>query len=167
MIVLVCLMLVKSSFAQNDAINNFFKQYQENPDFTVISISPKMFKMISKVKWENVEQPVKDMISQLSSFRMLTTEKNGTSFYNDALKKLNVREYEELMTVRDKNENIRFLIKESGNMVNELVMLLGSDTDFMLMSLTGNIDLDNISKLGQTVNIKGMEKIEKVEKKPK
>ena len=48
-----------AGFAQTDAISKFFKQYENNENFTVISISPKMFKMMSKVKWDDVSSEVK------------------------------------------------------------------------------------------------------------
>lgn len=154
-----------AAFAQNDAINSFFKQYESNEKFTLVSISPKMFKMMGKVKWDDMDPKVKNVISNLSSFRMITSEENGNLYYNEATKKLNLSTYEEIMTVRDNGENIRFFIKESNNIVNELVMLMGSKTDFMLMCLTGNIDLENINKLGSAINVKGMESLKNV--KPK
>lgn len=153
------------SDAQNDAIAKFFRQYENNDDFTTISISPKMFKMMSKVKWDDVTPAVKKTINQLSSFRMITTEKNGAKLYSEAVQKLNLGTYEEIMTIRDAGENVRFFAKESNNMINELVMLVGSKSEFVLMSLTGVIDLDNIGKLGETINVSGMENLKGIKKK--
>ncbi len=153
------------SDAQNDAIARFFRQYENNDDFTTISISPKMFKMMSKVKWDDVTPAVKKTINQLSSFRMITTEKNGAKLYSEAVQKLNLGTYEEIMTIRDAGENVRFFAKESNNMINELVMLVGSKSEFVLMSLTGVIDLDNIGKLGETINVSGMENLKGIKKK--
>ena len=152
-------------FSQNDAINRFFKQYENDDNFTVISISPKMFKMMSKVKWDNVSNEVKQTINQLTGFRMLTSEKNGIKLYNEAIQKLNLGSYDEIMSIKDKGENLRFFIKETKNRINELVMLVGTQSEFVLMSLTGIIDLDNISKLGATINVKGMENLSSVKKK--
>jgi hypothetical protein len=153
------------SHAQNDAIARFFRQYENNDEFTTISISPKMFKMMSKVKWDDVTPAVKKTINQLTSFRMITTEKNGAKLYSEAIQKLNLGSYEEIMTIRDEGENVRFFAKESNNMINELVMLVGSKSEFVLMSLTGNIDLDNIGKLGETINVSGMENLKGIKKK--
>ncbi|HRN47048.1 MAG TPA: DUF4252 domain-containing protein [Niabella sp.] len=153
------------SDAQNDAIAKFFRQYENNDDFTTISISPKMFKMMSKVKWDDVTPAVKKTINQLTSFRMITTEKNGAKLYSEAVQKLNLGTYEEIMTIRDAGENVRFFAKESNNMINELVMLVGSKSEFVLMSLTGVIDLDNIGKLGETINVSGMENLKGIKKK--
>lgn len=120
---------------------------------------------MSKVKWDDVSPQVKQTINKLTSFRMLTTEKNGTRFYAEAIQKLNLSSYDEIMTIKDGGENVRFFVKEANNLINELVMLVGSKTEFVLMSLTGIIDLDNINKLGESINVKGMENLKAVKKK--
>lgn len=151
--------------AQNDAIGRFFKQYENNEAFTLISISPKMFKMMSKIDWKDVQPPVKKAISQLTGFRMLTTEKEAIKYYTEAVSKLNLNRYDEIMTMRDGDENVRFFTKGPDPVIEELVMLVGSKTDFVLMSLTGIIDLDNISQLGSMLNINGMGNIKSVKSK--
>lgn len=163
--IIAILLVANATFAQNDAISKFFKQYENDQNFTVISISPKMFKMMSKVKWDNVSNDVKQTINQLTSFRMLTSEKNGVRVYNEAIQKLNIGSYDEIMSIKDKGENVRFFIKEANSRINELVMLVGTQSEFVLMSLTGVIDLDNINKLGASINVKGMENLSSVKKK--
>ena len=154
-----------TSFAQSDAIGRFFKQYENNEEFTLISISPKMFKMMTKIKWDDVSPQVKNTINQLTSFRMLTSEKEGPKLYKEATQKLNLGTYDEIMTIRDAGENVRFFVKESNNLINELVMLVGSGSEFVLMSLTGVIDLENINKLGETIKVKGMDNLKAVKRK--
>ena len=45
---LLALFFTATASAQVDAIDKFFNQYQENKDFTVVYVSPKMFQMVSK-----------------------------------------------------------------------------------------------------------------------
>ena len=61
-------------------------------------------------------------------------------------------DYELLMRVNNKGEDeVDFLIKESEGIVKELIMLIGGQsTDFVLLSFTGNIDLDKISQLSES-----------------
>jgi hypothetical protein len=161
----VAVFLSLQGFAQNDAIGKFFSQYENNDKFTVVSISPKMFKMVSKIKWDDMGNDLKQTIEQITSLRILTTETNGAQYYKEAIQKLNVSEYEELMTVKDENSNVRFLAKEKNNIISELLMLVGGKDSFVLMSITGSIDLDKISKLGGTLSIQGMDKLKDFKKK--
>jgi hypothetical protein len=161
----IALFLCLQGFSQNDAIGKFFSQYANDDKFTVVSISPKMFKMMSKIKWDDVDNDTKQVIQQITSLRILTTETNGLQYYKEAIQKLNVAEYEELMTVKSDGANVRFLVKEKNNLVSELLMLVGGKDEFVLMSITGNIDLDKISKLGGTLNIQGMDNLKNLKKK--
>lgn len=165
LILFIAVLFGKPVFAQTDVINTFFKQYENNDKFTLISISPKMFKMVSKIKWEDAPPEVRETISKLTSFRLLSTEEDGIKYYNDAAKKLNLDSYEEIMTVRDDGENVRFFVKEASDIIHELVMLVGSKNEFVIMTLTGVIDLDNIGKLGNVVNIKGMDNLKNIKSK--
>lgn len=153
------------AFSQNDAIGRFFNQYVNDDKFTVISISPKMFRMMSKINWDDVSPDVKQTISQINSLRLLETETNPKQVYQEASKKLNLSNYEELMTIRSDGDNIKFLTKGNGNIINELLMLVGGDDDFVLMSITGNIDLDKIAKMGEALNIQDFDKLKNVKKR--
>ena len=153
------------AFSQNDAIGKFFNQYVNDDKFTVVSISPKMFRMMSKINWDDVSPDVKQAISNITSLRLLETEKNPIPVYQDAVKKLNLSDYEELMTIRSDGDNVKFLTKGSGNIINELLMIVGGNDDFVLMSITGNIDLDKIAKMGETLNIQDFDKLKNVKKK--
>ena len=161
----IAFLLSLQGFSQSDAIGKFFSQYENNDKFTVVSVSPRMFKMMSKIKWDDVSADVKQTIQQITSLRILTTESNGLQYYKEAIKKLNVAEYEELMTIKSDGDNVKFLAKEKNNIINELLMLVGGNDDFVLMSITGNIDLDKISKLGETLNIQGMDNLKDLKKK--
>lgn len=163
-LVLVLLSVRVFTFAQSDAITRLFSQYEDDQNFTTISISPKMFKMMSKLKWNDVSPDVKNMINQLTGFKMLTTGIEGIRFYNEAIREFNRSSYDEMMSVKDGDEHVKFLVKEANGIVSELVMLVGSKSEFVLMSLTGIIDLDKINKLGEAINLKGMQNLKEINK---
>jgi hypothetical protein len=71
------------------------------------------------------------------------------------------------MSVRDKDKDMKFYIKESGGKISELVMIMGGTDDFMVMSLFGEIDLKQISKIGQRMDVSGLENLQKLHKDDK
>ena len=152
--------------AQGDAITKYFEKYQDDDRFTVISISPKMFQLIANFSEEDVDDEVLEMVKELRGLKILTTDVNPKEFYKEAVAKINTKEYEELMTIRDGDQNVQFLVKdqESKNIVNELLLLVGGDDDFVLMSFAGKIHLDKIAKLAKNMNIDGAEHLEKLDK---
>jgi len=48
------LLLGAGTFAQDDAIGKFFGKYIEDSRFTVVSISPKMFRLLGKANWDSI-----------------------------------------------------------------------------------------------------------------
>jgi len=60
------------------------------------------------------------------------------------------------MRVNDQGTNVLFMVKDSdGTTAKELVFLILDDKQAVMMSFTGNIPLDKISELGNTVNFGG------------
>lgn len=66
------------------------------------------------------------------------------------------------MYVRDKDKDMRFFIKENSGKINELVMVAGGNNDFMLLTLFGEIDLKQISKIGRKMDVEGLKNLEHI-----
>ena len=92
---------------------------------------------------------------------------NGLELYNDALGRIPVKEYDELMTVRDGDENIRIWTRENKNdsVIEELLLLVGAPDEFVMLSLLGKIDLEKISGLSESLDVEGIEHLDKIKKK--
>lgn len=153
--------------AQEDAISKFFSKYENDDSFTQINITARMFGLFANFDTGDQEdQEVIDAISKVKGLKILAKEdvNNGKKLYDEALKMIDSKEYEELMTVRDKDSDMKFLIKEKGGIIEELLMIMGSDDNFFLLSLIGDIDLKQISKLSKSMDIDGFEKLEHIDK---
>lgn len=154
-----------SASAQNDAITRFFEQYAEDERFTVVYIAPKLFQLAAKIEtddedWNNIREVVKD----LGGLRVLAADSiaDGISLYKAALSKVPSNEYSELLTVRDNNEHVRIWTKDSGSIIEELLLLVGKPDEFVMLSFTGKIDLDKISSLAKVLDVKGADQLEKI-----
>jgi hypothetical protein len=164
-LLLALLLLGTSAFAQDDAIGKFFGKYVDDPKFTVISVSPRMFRLLSKVNWDTIPSDLKKTVTGLQSLRVLTTETTPEHYFKEAMTLIDHKEYEDLITVRSTKTNVRFLIKETGNKISELLMLSEDDDGFTLMSFVGDIDLDKLSRLSADMGIKGMESLKNAKHK--
>lgn len=80
---------------------------------------------------------------------------------------------EQLMRVNDGGRNIKFYSKpgRNENYVSELFMFMEGEKDgkpiSVIMSITGDIDLTQLSKLASDLKVPGAEELKKVEKKSK
>jgi len=159
-------LFTKPLYAQ-DAIETYFDQHIENEDFTVVYVSSKIFSMVSKLDLDLDDPQAEvflEMASDLKGIRVLTTEINAMTYYKDAAKSINTTSYEMLMTVRDQEQNVKIWIKEDlDGDIGELLLLVGSPDEFVLVSILGKIDLDKISQLSKQLDIDGVEHLEKIE----
>jgi hypothetical protein len=164
-LLLSLLLFGRTGFAQDDAIGKYFGKYIDDDRFTVVSISPTMFRLMSKVNWDTVSTDLKETVRKLQSLRILTTTTTPMVFYKEALERIDRKEYQELITVRNNKDNVHFMVKESGNTIHELLMISVGDDGFSLISFVGDIDLDRLSRLSSDMGIKGMENLKNVKRK--
>lgn len=156
--------------AQNDGISRFFNQYADDERFTMVYISPKMFQLLAKIETDDEDwNTLRDVVRDLGGLRVLTSDSidNGMELYKNALSKVPQSEYSELLTVRDGKENVRMWTRDSGNVIHELLLLVGSPNDFTMLSFTGKIDLDKISQLSKKLDIDGVQYLDKLKKEEK
>ncbi len=144
------------------AIDKYFANYVEDKRFSVVYISPKLFQMLGRMDSKILDmdddseaKAVLDLAKDLQGLRILSTDDTPDAFYKEAKAKINTKEYEVLMTVRDKDgDNVEFLIKETNNVIQELLLLSKGDDEFTLMSFVGNLDLNKISRLAKEIEKK-------------
>ncbi len=167
----VMLVLSVAAQAQGDAISKFFNKYQDDDSFTQVTVSSKMFSLFTNMDVKNPEdQEVLNAISKLKGLRILAKQeaRNSRELYKEALSLVPMKEYEELMSVRDKDKDMKFFIKEGKpGVINELVMVAGGNEEFMMLSLFGEIDLKQISNIGSKMNIDGLQHLRKMDKDDK
>ncbi len=159
MMLVLLLGWVSLSSAQ-DLVTDFLKKNNDPKIFTQVNISSKMFQMISDI----TDAEIESLIRNLHSLKILSTEKEAQRYFGEVMNLVNRREngYEELMSIVEEGQDVRMFIREKNKVINELVVLVGSKEEFMLMNFCGIIDLKKISKLTQAVNIEGLEYLNKV-----
>jgi hypothetical protein len=156
----------------------FFDKFEDEKDVTSVIVTKNMFKLLAEIDIDSKDPEVRDymeMVNNLDNIKIFITDnvevgarmKTSVEKYLASSKGLN-----ELMRVKDDGKNIKFYSKEgkSESHVSELLMFLVGDVDgkenaTIIMSITGNIDLKQISKLTKDLNVPGSEELKNVEKK--
>src|SRR5258706_7669551 len=166
MIGAVMMVLSMAANAQGEAVAKFFTKYQDDETFTQVKVSQKMFGLFTNMDVDKPEdKEVLDAISKIQGLRVLAKHetRDSRTLYKEALSAIPANSYEELMSVREKDKDMKFYIKElSAGKIGELVMVMGGNDEFMLLSLFGEIDLKKISHIGRKMNIEGLQNLEKM-----
>nr|WKN39622.1 DUF4252 domain-containing protein [Tunicatimonas sp. TK19036] len=159
-------LLALSVNAQDNALASLFDKFSDNEDFTKVTITSKMFSLFTEFEPEDPEtQELTDAISKLKGLKILASDSidNAQQYYKDATSQIRNSSFEELMSVRDGKEDMLFMIQEDGGKISELVMLVGGAHKFVAMSLYGEIDLKQISKISKGMKVNGMEYLENID----
>lgn len=154
--------------AQNDAIAKYFSKYMDNGKFSQVVISGKMFSMINQIKMEadDESKAIIEALGKIKGVKVLFSKEDvdGKTMYKEALGLIDGEDYEELMFVREDEKDVKFMIKEKNNKIDELFMVIGADHDFGLLSIIGDgIDLNALYKLSKKMGMKGFEELELLE----
>ncbi|MCD6201640.1 MAG: DUF4252 domain-containing protein [Bacteroidales bacterium] len=152
-------------FAQKDAVDQLFDKYGGKDGYTTVYITSKMFSMFSEAQLDDPE--FNKMMNNLKSIRILATDDNAPSqekvnFYDEIMKSLPVKEYEELMVVQQKDQKVKFLMKEKDGKVIELLLVVGGKDDNAVIDIRGIIDMKEIAQLSKAINVSGMEELQKL-----
>ncbi len=161
----LCLTLMMQ--AQSGPVEEMFNKYSEKPGFTVVSISSKMFSMFANKDTE--KKDADEIINRLKSIKILSVEDSllnkNLNFYSELSKKLDLSVYEELMVVKEGPDITKFLIKQTGNTISELLVITGGPGGNSLISIKGDLNLKNISDLSKSLDMQELKSLDKIEKK--
>lgn len=144
---------------------SFFDTLEDMDGVDVVVVTKDAFELISKFKNikidDNEGMKVFQMIQELKEFKMFSTDdtsvanKMGT-MVNAAIKK---QKLTELMRIKEDDSRVKIYVKASKNKdyVSEVLMFvkgISKKTDkmseAMIISLTGNIDINKMSELADT-----------------
>ena len=166
-IVVFVIMLLPTAFFGQAAFDKFDGQ----DDVTSVIVNKKMFQMMGSVNMDiksKEDQQYLNLIKKLDNLKVFTT--NSTRVTADmkatSEKYMKSAGLEELMRVNDNGKNIKISVKSGTNdsQIKELLMFMegssrGNQT--VLMSLTGDFDLNEISVLTDKMRIPGGDELKK------
>ena len=181
-LLLVMLLLTPTIYGQS-----IFDSYANNDDVTLVSISPKMFKMLGKISISLDDLEAREfieMVNSINNFKVLVSSDKdiGIDMLNWVNQEVNNRGLEELMTVKDKDIDVSFYVKNGKNVdhVKQLLMYVngekletkstrlnikGITVESILLLIEGDINLNQISKLTEKMNLPGGNQLKNVKKK--
>lgn len=142
------------AIAQNSSIDKVFKKYGERDGFTVITISKGLLKLAADMDDEDAE--AQEFLNRINSIKILASEeRTDVNLYDEVLSSLDKSKYEELMTVDSADENVLMLVRKDGNIIEELIILVGGDDENAIVYIGGRLTTKDMAKLSKSINIEG------------
>ncbi|MFV5699846.1 DUF4252 domain-containing protein [Flavobacterium sp. ZT3R17] len=168
-IITLVVVLVSTPFFAQAAFDKFDGQ----DDVTSIIVNKKMFDLMSKVKVDTSDKETQqylNLIKKLDNLKVFTTKSTRVEGEMKVAADRYIKSagLEELMRVNDSGKNIKILVKSGAkdSQIRELLMFIegAKNDDTVLMSLTGDFDLSEISVLTDKMRIPGGDDLKKATK---
>ena len=158
-----------------------FEKFEDMDGVSTVVVNQNMFRLISKMDVDVDDPETRDYIDiakNLKDLKVFATESKSIAADMKTVvdKYLKSASLQELMRVKDEEANIKFYIKQGRDEdhVSELLMFVsgikeveanGRKIETVLLSLTGDIDLNKIGTLTKKMNLPGGEELKKAGKK--
>ncbi|OYU85792.1 MAG: hypothetical protein CFE24_00335 [Flavobacterium sp. BFFFF2] len=156
-----------TSFAQSA-----FDRFDGDEKITSVIVTKKMFALLSKMDTKDKDnQRYVNLIKKLENLRVFVTEsdKKADEMKAVADKYIKSSNLEELMRITEKGKNIKIMVRSgsSDNQIKELLMFIegSGKEETVLMSLTGDFDLNELSLLTDKMNLPGGDTLKKASKR--
>lgn len=151
-----------------------FEKYVDMRGVSSMVMTSDMFKLLADIDFDSQDPEVKryiNLIENLKDIKVLSTEDNAiaTKLKGDVDTFLSKSTLKELMSFRNEGKNVKFYSKPGSKpgSVSQLLMFLQGEEKgkpmTVLMSITGDIDLKEVSKLAEDLKVPGAEELKKID----
>jgi len=164
------LLILTAGLNAQSIMDKLYDKYSGVEGYTSVYISKYMFDMFRNNDTDaKTGEDMEQLISKLNCIKILVTDDDPATptpvnLYQEIMKVIPSSPYKEIMVVKEKDQDITFYAKEDKGKVVELLLVIGGKEESVLISIQGDIDMKNISKLASTMNIEGMENLDKMKK---
>ena len=153
---------------------SLFEKYEDMDNVSSVVVNQKMFGMLAEMKVKTNDPETDAFLDQIKTLNNLTVFSTKDTSVSDAISAdvntyVKASKLEELMRVKDGDQNIKFYVQSGRDEfhVSELLMLVRgrlSSDETVLLSLNGDIDLRTLAVLTDQLNIPGGKQLEKASK---
>lgn len=164
---LALLLVVPASgaFSQSGDFLKLMNDLESGDGVTSVLVTKKMFGLFARTMASSEEgESLNEILGNLDELKVIELtggNKPKRDLRSEVSAILKRDRFEPLMKVVEDGEFVEISVQESGGKIRHLVMYIEEDgREIQLISITGIIDLDQISKLSGTLNIEGLELIE-------
>jgi hypothetical protein len=155
---LLAMLFVQNIQAQNNAIDKYYKDFQQKNSLDVVTLSGKMLPLLIEDKKGKEKEELAAIINKLTAIKMLSRSKdeNGAALFSSATS-LMPKSYESILSIDASDRKVKCYSLENANgKISELVMIAWQWGRFMVLSITGDVDLNEIYKLTQSINFSNL-----------
>lgn len=153
-----------ASFSQTTPLQNFIDKYKNEAPFSYAFLSKDMFEVAMKQSVEDSDwKKIHNVVRNIGSLSILVADsiQTGADLYKEALAAVPLDDFDPLLTVKDGKDKVRIWVREDAGVLTDLVLLVGTSDEFVLVCFSGNLELNNLTDLVGLFNADSAEQLAK------
>jgi len=136
---LALVLLISLSYGQR-SVDALFAKYAGKEGFVTVSISGDLLKLAACIDDDDREE-INSIPADITEIRVLAKEdgeQGQVNFYDLVIKDLDLSNYEEFMSVKQKDQDVKMLVRSEGLKFKEFLLIAGGE-DNAIVQIRGNM----------------------------
>jgi hypothetical protein len=148
------------SFAQHPVLNEFYQKYTSYENVTDVKLQGWLLQLASEF---SDEEQANKLLEKITHLRVLVMEEGNLVSPKDYSRlKTHIRKdaFEELFMVKEGQDDIGLYIREEGQSITDVLLLINGEDNFVLLSLEGLFKFSDLNDL--RIDVEGIEHLERL-----
>ena len=132
--------------AQRLTADDFFNRYSDSEGYTTVVVNGSLLGFLGHCESDDPENP----LSKITSIRLVVRENDkfpaADGFLPEIRNIIRKGRYEELMSVKNSDTDLRFMVRTEREIVKEILLVVDGD-DEAVIQIKGNLTRDEASRL--------------------
>lgn len=128
------------------SIDELFRKYADSDGFVTVTINGNLLKLARAFDDDRDLESIPGDIYEIKILAQEDKEIKTENFYDFVIKDLNLNDYEEFMRIKQKDEDLRMLVRTEGNKFKEFLLIGGGD-DNVLIQIKGNLTIEDAKRI--------------------
>ncbi len=154
---------------QSGPVDKIFDKYSGKEGITTVYISSMMFNLMNNLNVDDPEyKEFKKATQGIKMLRILSqdeVEPGEKGFAKELMEQLPKDQYEQLMMVKEEDQDVVFLAREEKGVVVEFLLIVTGSSENALIDIQGVIDLESIASLSKGIGIEELNNLDELDNK--
>ncbi len=145
------------------SIEEFYYKYRQEENTIEMAIEGWLLKMASQNQESSDDKT--NLFEKIDKVRVLVMEEKNTvdpSDYKQLIRNAEKEAYSSLIEVNTDGEKVDIMMKEDGDTITNVLLVVSGEEEFVMINLTGNLKYEDLENLD--LNIDGGEHFKKIKK---
>jgi hypothetical protein len=131
--ILVVSALMGVAYGQR-SIDRLFERYANNDGFVSLTISGNLLNLLKSDENERDDNHWPDKITEIRILVQEDKDRYAENFFDLAKRDLDSRDYEEFMTVKKTDQDLKMLVRMDGDIIKEFLLIGGGEDNFIIQA---------------------------------